>query len=1073
MRSCPTLNNNITTNNYKTELTMTEDAPNATDHDDDSKRIASSYNYDLPNQEQDDDDVFKWEEQDDTSNAIGDVFKWEDNTIKQDDYDMDDVSFESPIILNAIKELTRNIDGWEHDLPGHDNNDSFLIYDSFLPPGLLNLFERIENILDEWSIVMNEELMNEEEIKPIRNRVRRRREEYETMYYLKAIAFYTPPLKQQSSEAMALPNHVVSDRTPKAIKSKVGTSTQSKNTLLVVSYNLLSDRTPKEIKTTNVRDRDLNFDRDNPSLSPLSYNRALTQEDDVNEEACTMLFKKWKDKREADEAKVKQLRERVRRGYRVERRKRRKTESQRTTMVSSSELVTNYDANFDRDNPSLIPNVLVPSSELKLLSYKVLSHRTANNIKSPPSTERVINSDENISSHRTDNIPSVSYNLLSDRTPKAIQSKMEGINNSDINFNRDNPSSLLSNVLVPSSELKLISYNVSSDRTPNNTKARSLSSSNDTKLLLSTLTSKILSPSSNALSPPLIDPNANFDRDNPISSNNQPLSTQVANDNNIPLVSYNLLPDRTPKPTKLQQQSFNDTKVQPSSNKQIIQLPTASNASPLLNNNNNNNASTASLSSNVLSLSPELPSSQSIKPPSSTSIEKPPLTSSQLQTPHDLVRSSNQSPLSMNNNNNNNINNNNNKVSITIETPVTGRTTRKVNVVVGSKIPGTIHITKYDATLTPPNISITHEEARSKYAATEIHDTETPSIRSNISIAHEEVSTASPESSSTRSKISVTHEEASNVTAIPTRNVLKSSKLSSARPNISIAHESKYTGNIDKYSKTENQSSFTNKLRSKISIAHEETSTEIPIYEATENHDTKSWEFSSTRSNISIAHESKYTENDKTTRSKISIAHESKYTGMNIKYATTATEQSSYTHTPISKDNHIDNNKSFCSHYLQTVMEITNNNNNNHNDTFYNSMLLLLLRQIIPIHPFIEYLQPEPEPPPLNSYFILFLFLFIGKTKQVVLFSELLYYLNNMYSLSLTLIKNNNSETLSYINNIKTVLTHHVWSSSSFSAPLTDSKFLQIHINHTLLTHTKTNILLFIPEFRFCKCGEV
>jgi hypothetical protein len=156
-------------------------------------------------------------------------------------------------------------------------------------------------------------------------------------------------------------------------------------------------------------------------------------------------------------------------------------------------------------------------------------------------------------------------------------------------------------------------------------------------------------------------------------------------------------------------------------------------------------------------------------------------------------------------------------------------------------------------------------------------------------------------------------------------------------------------------------------------------------------------------------------------------------------------------------------------------MKITNNNNNNNNNngTFYNSMLLLLLRQIIPIHSFIEYLQPEPEPPPLNSYFILFLFLFIGKTKQVVLFSELLYYLNNMYSLSLTLIKNNNSETLSYINNIKTVLTHHVWSSSSFSAPLTDSKFLQIHINHTLLTHTKTNILLFIPEFRFCKCGEV
>jgi len=151
-----------------------------------------------------------------------------------------------------------------------------------------------------------------------------------------------------------------------------------------------------------------------------------------------------------------------------------------------------------------------------------------------------------------------------------------------------------------------------------------------------------------------------------------------------------------------------------------------------------------------------------------------------------------------------------------------------------------------------------------------------------------------------------------------------------------------------------------------------------------------------------------------------------------------------------------------------------NNNNNNKNGTF-NNIMLILLHQIIPMHPFIEYLQPEPEPPPFNSYFILFLFLFIGKTtkQKVVLFSELLYYFNNIYSLSLTLIKNNNSETLSYINNIKTVLTHQVWSSSSFSAPLTDSKFLQIHINHTLLTHTKTNILLFIPEFRFCKCGEV
>jgi hypothetical protein len=54
MRSCPTLNNNIT-DNYRIELTMTEVAPYATDHDDDSKRIASSYSYDLPSQDNEDD----------------------------------------------------------------------------------------------------------------------------------------------------------------------------------------------------------------------------------------------------------------------------------------------------------------------------------------------------------------------------------------------------------------------------------------------------------------------------------------------------------------------------------------------------------------------------------------------------------------------------------------------------------------------------------------------------------------------------------------------------------------------------------------------------------------------------------------------------------------------------------------------------------------------------------------------------------------------------------------------------------------------------------------------------------
>jgi hypothetical protein len=99
---------------------------------------------------------------------------------------------------------------------------------------------------------------------------------------------------------------------------------------------------------------------------------------------------------------------------------------------------------------------------------------------------------------------------------------------------------------------------------------------------------------------------------------------------------------------------------------------------------------------------------------------------------------------------------------------------------------------------------------------------------------------------------------------------------------------------------------------------------------------------------------------------------------MNTKYATTATEHLSYVPTPISSDNPINNNKSFCSQYLQTVFKITDNNNNNNNnnkyDTFNDIQPSLLLYQFIPIHPFIEYLQPEPEPPPLNSYFLIFNF---------------------------------------------------------------------------------------------------
>jgi hypothetical protein len=132
MRICPTLNNNIITNNYKTELSMTVDAPNATDHDDDGKRIASSNSYDLPNQEDNDND--------------NDVTMTEDApyaTVHDDkDDDDDDVSFVPLFLLNVTNELgrsilTRSINGYEDNLPDHDNDDSFL------PPGLLTLFGHV------------------------------------------------------------------------------------------------------------------------------------------------------------------------------------------------------------------------------------------------------------------------------------------------------------------------------------------------------------------------------------------------------------------------------------------------------------------------------------------------------------------------------------------------------------------------------------------------------------------------------------------------------------------------------------------------------------------------------------------------------------------------------------------------------------------------------------------------------------------------------------------------------------------------------------------------------------------
>jgi hypothetical protein len=196
------------------------------------------------------------------------------------------------------------------------------------------------------------------------------------------------------------------------------------------------------------------------------------------------------------------------------------------------------------------------------------------------------------------------------------------------------------------------------------------------------------------------------------------------------------------------------------------------------------------------------------------------------------------------------------------------------------------------------------DKSTTKCAATEKHITEIPSTRSKISIAHEETS-----------------------------------GLLSARPHISIAHGSKYKGNIDKYTTTENQGSLNDKLRSKISNTHEQPVLKIICRDK-----------------------------PPTVKSKMNMVPR---TGMNTKYAT-ATEQSSYIPTPIINDNPV-NNKSFCSQYLQTVL-ITTNNNGNNNSIFYGILISSLYKSIISPHPFIAYLQPEPEPPPLKSYFILLYF---------------------------------------------------------------------------------------------------
>jgi hypothetical protein len=407
---------------------MTEDAPNATDHDDDSKRIASSsYSHDLPNQE--------------------------------------------------------------------PNQDSDV---SFVPPDILTIADIFENLFKEW----------DDEI---------------------------DPSNQDDDD----------------------------NSITRIFNNWEEDE---------IEDED-----DDDLYAELFKEKEdeIEDEDDDVDKPFTELLKRWENEREAEEAKVRQVRERVRREYRVEIKKRRKAIpsvtynllSDRTPKVpsvsykvslhrtansietpSSLECIMNSDTNFDRDNPSLsapLSNVIPPSSELESVSYKVLLHRNASSIKTPPSSlERVINSDANFDRDNPSLLPLIlpaSSNAppLSNKNNNNIKSplsSLERVANYDANFDRDNPS-------------------------------------------LSTLSSERVTNS-----------DSNLECDNPS------LWTSLLNE---------LLSDRTPKAIK----SKNSSKVQPA---------TASKAPPLsnYNHNNNSNVSKASLSSSECSPSPELPSLQSIKPPS-------------------------------------------------------------------------------------------------------------------------------------------------------------------------------------------------------------------------------------------------------------------------------------------------------------------------------------------------------------------------------------------------------------------------------------------------------------------------
>jgi hypothetical protein len=280
---------------------MTEDAPNAIDHDEDGKRIASSHSYDLPNQEDNDNDVIDrltrsiedWEDKHDDTNQGEDevddgLFKWDDEIEDEDDpyaelfkEKEDEIEDESDDEDDPFAELFKETED------ERDNDDG----------PFAELFKETEDEREtkeakreadeaaarKWRerVREHEKSLEERKMRIEERKMRRKTESQHT------IMISTPPNKDATSI-----NKTEIALLTKAIKSKVGISTQSNNIpkalqqakyIPSVSYNKLSDRTASNNKSPPsssewVTNSDAKFDRDNPSLSSITSIQSSLQQ---------------------------------------------------------------------------------------------------------------------------------------------------------------------------------------------------------------------------------------------------------------------------------------------------------------------------------------------------------------------------------------------------------------------------------------------------------------------------------------------------------------------------------------------------------------------------------------------------------------------------------------------------------------------------------------------------------------------------------------------------------------------------------------------------------------------------